>query len=84
LFCVKGTEVTDVIARADGAILHWRDGTQAGKDQVDRLVIATGYHTSGGMNTPGQVANAAGAIHGHLGSSLSAIDAAVTLACHHR
>jgi hypothetical protein len=36
------------------------------------------------MNTPGQVANAAKAQStAILGSSLSAIDVAVTLACHH-
>lgn len=78
------TEVTDVIARADGAVLHWRCGTQAGKDHVDRLVIATGYRTSGGMSTPGQVAHAAKARStAILGSSLSAIDVVMTLACHH-
>lgn len=89
----QGTRITDVIARADGAVLRWQDNGpggakgragQQGEERFDRLVIATGYRAP---RRKQGLPMGAGALRGRqvgvLGSSLSAIDVVVELARRH-
>lgn len=80
----RHTQVTDVIARADGTLLRWHSEGQNGEALFDRLVIATGYRTpqrGGGQPLPEEIRQ--GRKVAVLGSSLSAIDVAVELARSH-
>ena len=71
--------VTDVVARADGALLHWADADGAGQERFDRLVIATGYRAPRRSRLEA-AAKPTARTFGILGSSLSAIDAVMRLA----
>lgn len=80
----RRTRVTDVIARADGAVLRWTSRGENGEDVVDRLVIATGYQAPRRKNSLPMTTGTSDAHHiGILGSSLSAIDVVVGLAQRH-
>jgi uncharacterized NAD(P)/FAD-binding protein YdhS len=74
-------QVTDVVAYPDGVRIAWDAKGSAGTQWLDRLVIATGYRSHGDTR-PSRLPDGQQNI-GILGSSLSAIDAIVTLALQH-
>lgn len=78
------TQVTDVIARADGTVLRWHSAGQDREEVFDRLVIATGYRAPRRKSDVPMTSDIRQARKvGVLGSSLSAIDVVVELARHH-
>lgn len=77
----RSHQVTDVAGFPDGVRFAWNAKGKTGTDWLDRLVIATGYRSHGPAQPPSAPAGAENI--GLLGSSLSAIDAVVTLALQH-
>ena len=90
---LTGTPVVDIKPDAQGATLIWQQGSGLQTDHFDRVIVATGHvwpdqdQAAAGRFTspwPAQMLQSIPAVSvGILGSSLSAIDAAMVLACQH-